>query len=61
MDRAEVEQAHVGVGIDEGAAVIVSGDQLEVLGRGTVVILDTRGAGTHTLKAGMRTKLTDIK
>lgn len=52
--------AQVGVGIDEGTAVIVSGGEIEVLGRGTVVILDARSTKTRTLKAGARTKLIAI-
>jgi cyanophycinase len=48
----------VGVGIDEGTAVIVSGDDLEVVGRGTVVIIDGRSAAdsvanVRTLTPGM--------
>ena len=51
----------VGVGIDEGTAIFVSQGQLEVLGSGTVVILDARGAKARTLRAGMRMKLTEIR
>ena len=40
----------IGVGIDEGTAVIVSGGELEVVGRGTIVIVQARGAGVRTLK-----------
>lgn len=43
-----------GVGIDEGTAAIVSRGQIEVLGRGTVVIVDARGTRPRTLKAGTR-------
>jgi len=46
--------ALLGVGIDEGTAVIVSGGELEVMGRGTVVIVDVRSPHGRTLKAGMR-------
>ena len=36
----------IGVGIDEGTAAIVSRGELQVVGSGTVVIIDPRGAGT---------------
>ena len=48
----------VGVGIDEGTAAFVSGGELEVVGRGTIVIIRAQGAAartrTTTLKPGMR-------
>jgi cyanophycinase len=59
----------LGVGIDEGTAVIVSDGELEVMGRGTVVIVTARRAASgrassdsttptqspvRTLKSGMR-------
>jgi cyanophycinase len=47
--------AIVGVGIDEGTAVFVAEGELEVLGRGTVVILDADR--TRTLRTGMRFRL----
>jgi cyanophycinase len=63
----------VGVGIDEGTAVIVSGDDFEVLGRSSVVIIDARKAAAdrhvkgelatgrnlilHVLTAGMHWRL----
>jgi cyanophycinase len=40
MDRP----ALVGVGIDEGTAVVVKGAAFEVLGRSSVVVIDARGA-----------------
>jgi cyanophycinase len=40
MDRP----ALVGIGIDEGTAVIVKGAAFEVLGRSSVVVIDARGA-----------------
>jgi cyanophycinase len=46
----------LGVGIDEGTAVFVSGGELEVLGRGTVVIVDARRPRARTLRAGMRVR-----
>jgi cyanophycinase len=44
----------VGVGIDEGTAVVVSDGEFEVLGLGTVVIVDAQRQRTRTLRAGMR-------
>jgi cyanophycinase len=44
----------LGVGIDEGTAVIVSGGELEVLGRGSVTIVQPRTAAVRTLKSGTR-------
>ncbi|MCB9877430.1 MAG: cyanophycinase [Planctomycetes bacterium] len=35
----------VGLGIDEGTAVVVTGDQLEVVGHGKVAVFDARTAG----------------
>jgi cyanophycinase len=43
-----------GVGIDEGTAVVVSKGEFEVLGRGTVVILDAHRPRERTLRTGMR-------
>jgi cyanophycinase len=43
-----------GVGIDEGTAVVVSQGEFEVLGRGTVVILDAHRPRVRTLRTGMR-------
>lgn len=43
-----------GVGIDEGTAVIVFQGQLEVLGRGSVIVVDAHSPRTRTLKSGMR-------
>ena len=37
----------IGVGIDEATAVIVRGDQLEVVGRSAVVVFDARQASVH--------------
>jgi cyanophycinase len=36
----------IGVGIDEGTAAVVSRGELQVMGRGTVVIVDLREVGT---------------
>jgi len=44
----------LGIGIDEGTAVIVSRGEFEVLGRGTVVVVDPHGPHMRTLKTGMR-------
>ena len=46
--------ALLGIGIDEGTAVIVTRDEVEVLGRGTVVVVDGHDARMRTLKSGMR-------
>jgi cyanophycinase len=45
-----------GIGIDEGTAVIVSGGQFEVLGRGTVVVINPQQTRTRTLKSGARVR-----
>ncbi len=44
----------LGVGIDEGTGVIVSRGEIEVLGRGTVVILDAERPRGRTLRSGAR-------
>jgi cyanophycinase len=36
--------ALVGVGIDEGTAVVVQGTQMEVVGKSAVIVIDARGA-----------------
>jgi len=43
-----------GVGIDEGTALFVSHGEFDVLGRGTVVIVDPHQPRTRTLRTGMR-------
>jgi cyanophycinase len=43
-----------GVGIDEGTAAFVSNGAVDVLGRGTVVIVDARDSNVRTLRSGMR-------
>ena len=50
----------LGVGIDEGTAVIVSGGELAVLGRGTVTIVQPPGAAVRTLKSGMRFRFAPV-
>jgi cyanophycinase len=42
----------VGVGIDEQTAVIVSGARFEVLGRGSVIVLDARRARIFKIEKG---------
>ena len=42
----------VGVGIDEGTAVIVQGASFEVAGRSSVVVIDARGAEVEKTPAG---------
>jgi cyanophycinase len=44
--------ALVGVGIDEGTAVIVHGASFEVAGKSSVVVIDARGAQVDTTPAG---------
>jgi cyanophycinase len=44
----------IGVGIDEGTAVFLSHDGCDVLGSGTVTIVDADGARARTLRSGMR-------
>jgi cyanophycinase len=64
---------HVGFGIDERTALVVVGDQIEVLGEGAVVVVDarrasgeppgpekvsaSRGLELHVLRSGMRHRL----
>jgi cyanophycinase len=48
MDRP----ALVGVGIDEGTAVIVHGASFEVAGKSSVVVIDARGAQVDKTPAG---------
>ena len=48
-----------GVGIDEGTAVFVSRGEFEVLGRGTVAIVDSRRQGVRTLRSGTRLRYGD--
>jgi cyanophycinase len=48
MDRP----ALVGVGIDEGTAVIVQGTSFEVVGKSSVVVIDARGAQVDQTPAG---------
>jgi hypothetical protein len=42
----------VGVGIDEGTAIFISHERLEVAGRGTVTLLGTPNAPGRILKSG---------
>jgi cyanophycinase len=44
--------ALVGVGIDEGTAVIVQGASFEVVGKSSVVVIDARGAKVEKTPAG---------
>ena len=48
MDRP----ALIGVGIDEGTAVIVQGASFEVVGKSSVVVIDARGAQVEKTPAG---------
>jgi cyanophycinase len=49
----------IGVGIDEGTAIFVARDRLEVAGRGTVTFLGPGDAGRRTLRSGRQLPLTD--
>jgi cyanophycinase len=49
----------IGVGIDEGTAIFVSGAGLEVAGRGTITILETANAPVRILKSGGRLTLSN--
>jgi cyanophycinase len=44
--------ALVGVGIDEGTAVVVQGTSFEVIGKSSVVVIDARGAQVDETPAG---------
>jgi cyanophycinase len=48
MDRPSL----VGVGIDEGTAVVVQGQSFEVIGKSSVVVIDARGAQIDKAAAG---------
>lgn len=48
LDRPEL----VGIGIDEDTGVLVTGDQFEVLGRGSVLVIDARKAKVQRVAAG---------
>jgi len=49
----------IGVGIDEGTAIFISHGRLEVVGRGTIAILETADGPVRTLKPGGRLTLSD--
>ena len=42
----------VGVGIDEGTAVVVQGASFDVIGKSSVVVIDARGAQVDKTPAG---------
>jgi cyanophycinase len=50
----------VGVGIDEGTAVIVADEDVEVMGRGSVTIVDDAGRAPRTLRAGAHVRIAGI-
>ena len=56
---------HVGLGIDEGTAIIVRGREIEVVGRSTVTVYlaasDQRPARVETLKAGTQADLVALR
>jgi cyanophycinase len=47
----------IGVGIDEGTAIFLSSTGLEVVGRGTITIVETANAPARTLRSGGRLAL----
>src|SRR5215207_2109498 len=51
----------VGVGIDEGTAVIVQGDAFDVVGKSSVVVIDARGAKVDKSVAGTPATGRDLK
>jgi cyanophycinase len=51
---------HVGVGIDESTAVIVSGSTFEVAGKGNVMVIDARKARLAAVEAGGRAAATNV-
>jgi cyanophycinase len=44
LSAVALEPTHLGVGIDEDTAVLVKDDHFEVLGTGSVTVLDARAA-----------------
>lgn len=54
MAILRVHPGSIGVGIDEGTAVIVSSGECEIVGRGTAVIVEKNGASVRALKQGAR-------
>ncbi len=57
LDRPEL----IGVGIDEGTAVIVSGGRFEVLGRSGVVVIDARHATIEKAGKGATAAGADVR
>jgi cyanophycinase len=57
MDRPTL----VGVGIDEGTAVVVKGGSFEVLGKSSVVVIDARGAHVDKTPPGGLLSGRDLK
>ena len=57
LDQTEL----LGVGIDEKTAIIVSGDQFEVLGAGNVLVVDARKSHTGEFEAGQLQNGSDLK
>lgn len=51
----------IGVGIDEGTAIIVRGDRFDVVGRSAVVVFDARKAKVDRVEAGALTTGTDVR
>jgi cyanophycinase len=44
LSAVAIDRAHLGVGIDENTAILVEGDQFEVLGTGVATVADAEGA-----------------
>jgi cyanophycinase len=51
----------VGVGIDEGTAVLVKNGRFEVIGKSSVVVIDARGANVDKAAPGTRATGRDLK
>ncbi len=51
----------LGVGIDEGTAIVIRGSRFEVLGRGSVIVIDARNATNRSLKTGQLQTAADLR
>lgn len=54
---AQVPEA-VGIGIDDDTVAVLTGSRFEVVGSGTVTVVDAAGAHIHVLPAGYGFELT---
>ncbi len=57
LDHADL----LGVGIDEETAIVVRGSKFEVLGRGSVVVIDARNATNRSVKTGQLQTADDLR